>query len=76
MEKKVLGLALILVGLAGMFLSAYSFINGSGGTSNLTSVIIYLIAGAIIFFTGINVAMPTNNLVHKTRTPRDSVTGK
>jgi len=76
MEKKVLGLALILIGLAGMFLSGYYFINGSGGTSNLTSVMIYMIAGAIIFFTGINVAMPANNFVHKTRAHSDSITGK
>lgn len=76
MEKKVLGLVLILIGLAGMFLSGYNFINGSGGTSNLTSVMIYMIAGAIIFFTGINVAMPSNNFVHKSRTPSDSITGK
>ena len=65
MEKKLLGLVLIFAGIAGMMYSGYLFINGNGGSNNITQVIIYLVSGSILFFSGINFTVPHSNPVRK-----------
>lgn len=65
MDKKILGFVLLILGFGGIFFSGFSFINGNGGLNNMTQVIVYLIFGAALFFTGINYTIPQNNIVQK-----------
>ncbi|MEO8583723.1 MAG: hypothetical protein ABI415_07990 [Flavitalea sp.] len=54
MQKRILGLVLLLVGLTGMGLSGYIFVTGTGGRIHLFEVTSYLLCGATCFFWGIN----------------------
>jgi hypothetical protein len=63
MEKKIIGIVLLVAGIAAMFFSGFSFMNGSGSSDHLIQVILYMVSGAILFFTGINlVDRPSDSL--------------
>ena len=53
MEKRVLGLILSVLGIAGLIYGGVSFMNGTGGERNIKTIIFSGIVGAIFFFTGI-----------------------
>ncbi|AXY78558.1 hypothetical protein D3H65_08195 [Paraflavitalea soli] len=61
MEKRVLGIIFTLLGAAGLILAAINFINGSGGTRNVKSIVIYSILGAIFFFAGMGLIKNTRD---------------
>lgn len=61
MEKRVIGIILTFLGIAGLILAAVNFMNGGGGTRNVKEIIIYGILGAIFFFAGIGLVRSTKD---------------
>jgi uncharacterized membrane protein len=61
MEKRILGIILSLLGVAGLILAAVYFMNGSGGVRNIKSIAIYAILGAVFFFSGISLIKNTKD---------------
>jgi len=61
MEKRVLGMILSLLGVAGIIYAAFRFINGGTGTANIKLIAAYGIVGAIFFFAGIGLVRNTKD---------------
>jgi hypothetical protein len=61
MEKRVIGIILTFLGIAGLILAAVNFMNGGGGMKNVKEIIIYGILGAIFFFAGIGLVRSTKD---------------
>ena len=61
MEKRILGIILTLVGVAGLIIAAVSFMNKGNGEYNIKSIAMYGILGAIFFFAGIGLIRATND---------------
>lgn len=61
MEKRILGILLTLLGIAGLILAAVNFINTTGGSRSIKAIIIYAILGAIFFFAGIGLIRNTKD---------------
>jgi NO-binding membrane sensor protein with MHYT domain len=66
MEKKIIGIVLLVAGIGAMLFSGFSFMNGSGNSDHLIRVIIYMVVGAIAFFTGINMIVRPGDALRKT----------
>ncbi len=60
MEKRVLGIVLSILGVAGLILAAVNFMQGGGG-KNVKEIVIYGILGAIFFFAGIGLVRSTSD---------------
>lgn len=60
MEKRILGIILSLLGIAGLILAGYNFMNGSG-TRNIKEIVLYGVLGAIFFFAGIGLIRNTRD---------------
>jgi uncharacterized membrane protein len=60
MEKRVIGIILTFLGIAGLILGAVNFMNGSG-MKNVKEIIIYFTLGAIFFFAGIGLIRTTHD---------------
>jgi hypothetical protein len=61
MEKRILGIILSLIGVAGLILGAVGFANGSSSGRSIRMTVIYLILGAIFFFSGIALVKNTRD---------------
>jgi uncharacterized membrane protein len=61
MEKRILGIILSLLGVAGLIYAAISFMNGGSGERNVKAIIVSAIVGAIFFFAGISLVRNTND---------------
>ncbi len=61
MEKRIFGIILSILGIAGLILAAYNFMNGGYGEKNIKEIIIYGILGAIFFFAGIGLIRSTKD---------------
>jgi uncharacterized membrane protein len=61
MEKRILGIILSILGIAGLILAGYFFMNGGEGTRNLKTIGHYGILGAIFFFAGIGLVRNTKD---------------
>lgn len=61
MEKKVFGVILTILGIAGLIAAAMNFVNSSSGSSNIKMMIVYLVLGLIFFFTGIGLIRTTKD---------------
>jgi len=61
MEKRVIGIVLTFLGIAGLILGAVNFMQASGGMKNIKEVLIYFILGAIFFFAGIGLIRTTRD---------------
>jgi uncharacterized membrane protein len=61
MEKRVIGIVLTFLGIAGLILGAVNFMQSGGGTRNVKEIIIYFILGAIFFFAGISLIRTTHD---------------
>jgi intracellular septation protein A len=57
MEKRVFGVVLTIMGIAGLILASVRFINGG----HTKEVIIYALLGIIFFFSGIGLIKNTKN---------------
>lgn len=58
MERKLLAIVMIVLGIIGMAIGGMVFINGSGNLANISQVIAYVVSGAALFFAGIDFIMP------------------
>ena len=54
------GIILTVLGIAGLILAGYNFMNG-GGTKNVKEVVMYGVLGAIFFFAGIGLIRNTRD---------------
>lgn len=61
MEKRVIGMLLTFLGIAGLIMGAVNFMNSSGGTRSIKGIIIYSILGAVFFFAGIGLIRNTKD---------------
>jgi uncharacterized membrane protein len=61
MEKRVLGILLAILGIVGLILAAYNFMNGGANNHNIKQIIIYGVLGAIFFFAGIGLIRNTSD---------------
>ena len=61
MEKRVLGIILSLLGIAGLIIAAIQFLNGVGNNRGIRELIIYGLLGAIFFFAGIGLVRNTKD---------------
>jgi len=61
MEKRVLGIILSLLGIAGLIYAGFSFMNGGTATRNIKAIIVAGIIGAIFFFAGIGLVRNTKD---------------
>lgn len=61
MEKRIIGILLTFLGIAGLILGAINFLSTSGGTRSVKAILIYSILGAIFFFAGIGLIRNTKD---------------
>lgn len=61
MEKRVLGIILSLLGIAGLIYAGVSFMNGGEGTRNIKAIIFSGVLGGIFFFAGIGLIRNTKD---------------
>lgn len=61
MEKRIIGIILTLLGVAGLILSAVNFMNTTGGGKSIKTIIVYSILGAVFFFAGIGLIRNTRD---------------
>lgn len=55
MDKRIIAIGSIVLGVAAIILSALRFINGTGDVQNLTEILIYSLIGSAGLFYGIHV---------------------
>lgn len=61
MEKRVLGIVLSVLGIAGLIYAGVQFMNGGDGTRNIKSIIFTGVLGAVFFFAGIGLIKNTSD---------------
>ncbi|HYF32023.1 MAG TPA: hypothetical protein VD993_12960 [Chitinophagaceae bacterium] len=61
MEKRVIGIILIFLGITGLILGAVNFMKGGEGLRNVKEILIYFSLGAIFFFAGISLIRTTHD---------------
>ena len=61
MEKRVLGIILAILGIVGLIMAGYYFMNGGQATRNIKSIALYGILGGIFFFAGIGLVRNTKD---------------
>jgi hypothetical protein len=59
MEKRIIGIILILLGIAGLVVAGNKFVNGGGDDTK--AIIMYFVLGVIFFFSGIALLKTTNS---------------
>ena len=59
--KRIFGALLTLLGIAGLIYAAVVFINTSGGTRTIKTLVIYGILGLIFFIAGISLVRTTKD---------------
>lgn len=60
MEKKMFGIILTVLGIAGLIAAAVNFVSTKSGY-NVKLIVVYSILGAIFFFTGIGLLKTTKD---------------
>ena len=63
MEKRILGILLTLLGIAGLLAAGYNFMEGGNGAHNVKQIVIYGVLGAVFFFAGIGLIRSTKDVV-------------
>ena len=61
MEKRVLGIILSLLGIAGLIYAGVCFMNGGEGNRNIKAIIFSGVLGGIFFFAGIGLIKNTKD---------------
>lgn len=59
--KRVFGVILTVLGIAGLIYAAMLFLNGEGSGKQIKSLVVYGILGAVFFFTGIGLIKGTHD---------------
>lgn len=63
MEKRVFGIVLTLLGIAGLILAAYSFVKGKAPAGeHAKAVLVYVVLGLIFFFAGVGLLRSTKDV--------------
>ncbi len=66
MEKRLFGVILTILGIVGLILAAYNFVQGNTGTNHsIKSVMVYGILGILFFFAGIGLIRSTRDLTNR-----------
>lgn len=65
MEKRVIGVVLTLLGIVGLILGAWDFVNHSGGVYNMKVILVYGILGLVFFLAGISLVSSTKDVIHR-----------
>jgi uncharacterized membrane protein len=61
MEKRIFGIVLLLLGIAGLILAATNFMYDGTGERNIKEIIIFGILGAVFFFAGVGMIRSTKD---------------
>ncbi|MBC7830275.1 MAG: hypothetical protein H7122_21200 [Chitinophagaceae bacterium] len=61
MEKRVLGIVLSILGVAGLIYAGITFMNGGSSNQNIKAIIFSGVLGAIFFFAGIGLIKNTSD---------------
>jgi uncharacterized membrane protein len=61
MEKRVLGIILSVLGIAGLIYAGLSFLNGGAGQKTIKAIIFAGVLGAIFFIAGISLVKNTKD---------------
>jgi len=59
--KRVFGVILTVLGIAGLIYAAVLFMNGGGGGQQIKALAVYGILGSVFFFTGIGLIRGTHD---------------
>lgn len=59
--KRIFGAILTSLGIGGLIYTAVLFVNNSGGTKDVKTVVIYGILGLLFFIAGINLVRTTKD---------------
>jgi hypothetical protein len=66
MEKRLFGVILTVLGIAGLIIAAYNFVQGNTGTNHsVKSVMVYGILGLLFFFAGIGLIRSTRDITNR-----------
>ena len=66
MEKRLFGVILTILGIAGLIIAAYNFVQGNTGTNHSAkSLAVYGILGLLFFFAGIGLIRSTRDLTDR-----------
>jgi hypothetical protein len=66
MEKRLFGVILTILGITGLLLAAYNFVQGNTGTNHsMRSFAMYAILGSLFFFAGIGLIRSTRDLTNR-----------
>ena len=66
MEKRLFGVILTILGIAGLILAAYNFVRGNTETNHsIKSVAVYGILGLIFFFAGVGLIRGTRDVPNR-----------
>jgi uncharacterized membrane protein len=61
MEKRILGIILTLLGVAGLIYAGIAFLNGGADAKTIKSILFAGILGALFFFAGISLVRSTKD---------------
>ncbi|MEO6314769.1 MAG: hypothetical protein ABIU63_04625 [Chitinophagaceae bacterium] len=61
MEKRILGIVLSVLGIAGIIYAGISFVNGGSGAKSVKTIIFTGVVGALFFFAGISLIKNTKD---------------
>ncbi|MGI8951339.1 MAG: hypothetical protein ACR2FN_07110 [Chitinophagaceae bacterium] len=62
MEKRIFGIILTILGIVGLIMAAYNFVQGNNGsTYDVKTISVYGILGIIFFFAGIGLIRSTRD---------------
>ena len=64
MEKRALGMILTLLGIAGLIIAAYNFINHNGNVYNVKVIITCCLLGIVFFLAGIGLIRNTKDTLN------------
>ena len=64
MEKRVIGVVLTLLGILGLIMAAYDFVNTQGGVRNIKMITVYGILGLVFFLSGIGLIRGTKDVMN------------
>jgi hypothetical protein len=59
MEKRILGIILAILGVAGLVASAVLFMKGGDGGRHVRSIVVFALLGLIFFFSGVKLVRAT-----------------
>jgi hypothetical protein len=61
MEKRLLGIILSVLGIAGLIMAGVQFMHSGQGTRSIKEIILYGVLGAVFFFAGIGLVRNTKD---------------